>query len=225
MKKLIIIVSVFYCLGIHPGHAQTSPEEVFKTFMKAMQKKDIDRAKTITHSKFHPFLGMMADAKLKEGADTVDRIDYKGLQFKALGEGGIIKFKNNGADELFYLAKEEGQWKVDLFGTVGNLGVGMMVMAYGSSEESPVKFVLEFDYRIGGLQVKKVMNDETKPDMPMIRQFLAEEIVRLNLKIDPPNAAFTFNLDYDAKPGGGGELQSLISNPSFVNGVYEYTKK
>lgn len=224
MKKLIIAIVILCSYAGHSCYAQETPEAAFKTLMKALQKKDIERAKTVTHSKFHPFLGMMADAKLKEGADTVDRIDYKSLQFKALGEGGIIKFKNGGADELFYLAKEDGQWKADLFGTVGNLGVGIMVMDFGSSEENPVNYTLEFEYRIGGLSVRKIMKDVTKPGMPMMRQFLADEIVYLKMKIDPANAAFSLNLDYDPKPGGGGELQSLISGASFTNGIYEYKK-
>lgn len=226
MKKIAVSILIIIAptLQFCKGQGKGSPEETFKIFMKAIQKKDIDRAKTVTHSRFHPFLSMMADAQLKEGADTVDRIDYKSLQFKALGEGGILKYKNNGADELFYLAKEDGQWKADLFGSVGNLGVGTMVMDYNSDEERPVSFVLEYEYKIGGLSIQKKMEGATNPEMPVTRSFPADEVVFLKLQIDPPDAAFSFNLDYDPKPGGGGELQSLISGVSFTNGVYEYRK-
>ncbi len=225
MKRIVysIIASIFVLLPLLL-RAQSTPESVMKTFFKAIQKKDIEAAKKVTHSSFHGFLNMMADAQMKEGADTVDRNDYTSLQFKPAGKGGTIKYKSGDAEDMVFLAKENGEWKVDLFGTVGEYGFAMFLIEYSTESEEPLTHTLEIEYEIGGHNMRKKTEAVLKPSFPIIRQFPADNIKYLRIAHTPATENVQVSIS-KAKSRSSDEVEEIVKDANTTNGIFEWKRK
>ncbi len=218
MKTNLLIIIVATTLLSGELIAQSTPQEITKTFFKAIQKKDIEKAKSVTHSMFHNFLGMMADAKLKEGADTVDRIDYKNLEFKTAGTGGIIKYKKGADEEVLFLAKEDNAWKVDLFGTATDYQVGVLLIELSPEiEEGSIQYIMELVYEVGGFVMNKTITGELKANRPMTRNFPGNNIRLLKVESLTANTKLKVSVG-KAKDQKAGDMHYFIEDTAVEHG-------
>ena len=148
-------------LAIPSLYAQESPNEIARVFFKAIQKKDLKHAKTVTHSKFHRYLDFMSDAKLQKGVDTTDRRDYKNAVFKSISpDAGILKIRNGNDDQIVYLARENDSLKVDLMGSAANYQDDLYIVTI--SPGCPLSPCLRMRVGVGEGAAQIVISDEIR---------------------------------------------------------------
>src|SRR5690606_19586938 len=132
MKRFLLLLML---VAPFVSWAQTSPEDVARAFVKSAFRKDIERAKSVSHSSFHAFLDRMADAELVEGADTTDRTDYTSFKFIQMGKDGMVQYMDNGKERTMFVTREDGEWKVDPFGAAGDYDIGRFMLNVHSQHD------------------------------------------------------------------------------------------